>query len=696
MKYLPIILTLGVSFFSATGCLPTYATDEAENELFDMSLEELMQVKVVSEATGSKQTVLTAPAIVKIITAADIKAMGATDLDEVLQTVPEVHVTRSNLAYNPIYLLRGNYYNNYENPNVLVLINNIPINLLQYGHVSGVWGGMPVNAIARIEVIRGTGATVHADAFVGAINIVTKGREDIQGTEVGTRLGSFHTKEGWVLHGANYGGFNVAATLEYQDTDGPKEVITEDWQTVLDKRLGTHASWAPGPINTQHRSYEARLEVAKEHWQWRAGLQQRDHVGRGAGVILALDPFGLVKAQRLNTDLTYHHPQLATHWELTAQASYYHDYWGMEVPSFVLPPGTGGGAFPEGKQMNTRMSEAHTAVNLFTFYTGWPTHTVRVEAGYTHADLYNVMSWRNYNNRTNQWLGKMVDFSDTPYSALPEMTRRNWRLFIQDAWQFHPQWELTVAWRHYNYSDFGNTDNPNLGLVWHPSDKWTAKLLYARAFRAPSFAELYAANATNVGNPQLKPELIDTLELALDYQVTSQLQFTGNMFYNRVTDSITTTDIPNQLQHYQNSGTRTGYGLSLAAQWKPSKNWTLQGHYDFQTATDQDSRHIPNSPRQKFYLRTDWRFLPGWNLNTQANWVGSSYRSVGDSRPPISAYTTVDVTLRYQQEKQPWEVGLSVRNLLDTDAYEPSSAGNPTDLPLAGRSVWGEVRYRFK
>ena len=38
-----------------------------------------------------------------------------------------------------------------------------------------VWGGMPVEAISRIEVIRGPGSALYgADAFAGVINIVTK------------------------------------------------------------------------------------------------------------------------------------------------------------------------------------------------------------------------------------------------------------------------------------------------------------------------------------------------------------------------------------------------------------------------------------------------------------------------------------------------------------------------------------------
>ena len=132
---------------------------------------------------------------------------------------------------------------------ILVLINGIPITNLFQGDRSEVWGGMPVEAIARIEVIRGPGSAVYgADAFAGVINIITKTKQDISGTEVGGRGGSFNTWDAWVLHGDTWGGFDVAATFEFHHTDGQRRFIDADAQTGSDRALGTNASLAPGPV----------------------------------------------------------------------------------------------------------------------------------------------------------------------------------------------------------------------------------------------------------------------------------------------------------------------------------------------------------------------------------------------------------------------------------------------------------------
>lgn len=92
--------------------------------------------------------------------------------------------------------------------------------------------------------------------------------------------------------------------------------------------------------------------------------------------------------------------------------------------------------------------------------------------------------------------------------------------------------------------------------------------------------------------------------------------------------------------------------------------------------------------------------MPNWQFSPQAKWIVGRSRVAGDSRPAIDDYTWVDLTLRRQRLAEHWEVAFSVRNLFNANAREPSLAGQPAaaipnDLPLAGRSFFGEVRLNF-
>lgn len=109
------------------------------NDLLSLSLEDLLDIKIVTIATGKQQSQIEAPAITTVITAADIEAMGATDLDEILESVPGLHVTYAAAFKNPAYIIRGLYST--DNPEVLMLINGIPAKQLYAGNRGIAWGG---------------------------------------------------------------------------------------------------------------------------------------------------------------------------------------------------------------------------------------------------------------------------------------------------------------------------------------------------------------------------------------------------------------------------------------------------------------------------------------------------------------------------------------------------------------------------
>src|SRR3990172_1282918 len=223
-KFIEQLLIMLLSAIWATGA---HAAPQSEEEELALAYGDK---SFVSIASGSRQPIGRAPSVASVITAEDIASIGAADLDEVLETVPGLHVSRSPLGYNPIYTIRG--IHTQYNPQVLMLVNGIPITGVTFGDRSIVWGGMPVENIARIEVIRGPGSALYgADAFSGVINIIPKTAADIDGTQLGLRAGSFNSRDAWVQYGGTWGGFDAAAYLRAGRTDGQHQIISEDAQS---------------------------------------------------------------------------------------------------------------------------------------------------------------------------------------------------------------------------------------------------------------------------------------------------------------------------------------------------------------------------------------------------------------------------------------------------------------------------------
>ncbi|MGH8646865.1 MAG: TonB-dependent receptor plug domain-containing protein, partial [Gammaproteobacteria bacterium] len=255
--------------------------------------------QAISIATGYDKPIVRAPAVASVITDEEIRAIGATTLDEVIETVAGVHLSTTD-AVNTIFTVRG------ITSRVLVLLNNVPVAQGLFVNAFGQLNNVQINNIERIEVIRGPGSAVYgADAFAGVINIVTKTATDIKGTELGARAGSFDTYDGWFLHGGQYGGFDVALSASGRTTNGFDETIEADAQTRFDALFGTRASLAPSSINVGKDLIDARADVSRGPWTLRAGYFGQLHLGTGVGISRSLDPHGEANYELVNSDLTY-------------------------------------------------------------------------------------------------------------------------------------------------------------------------------------------------------------------------------------------------------------------------------------------------------------------------------------------------------------------------------------------------------
>lgn len=693
MRLSPCFLAILIAT-SATNAIAQFALEEE-----DLSMA-YGDKDFVLIATGNKQLVRNAPSTATVITAEEISAMGATDLDEVMEAIPGIHVNRSTNGYLPIYVFRG-IYSTY-NPQVLMLVNGKPVTDMFAGNRGNIWGGLPLENISRIEVIRGPGSALYgADAYAGTINIVTKTAAEIAGTQFGVRAGSYDTWSSWVQSGGNLGPIDVAAYVQVGATNGQNQTIRQDYQSsVLDPAFGTHASLAPGSVNLGRELFDAALDLGYDKWRMRVGVKDRLNLETGAGVSNALDPYGSNTSHRVNADLTWQDAQFAKDWSLSFDARFLH--LSEETDLTIYPPGAKlpTGTFPNGMIGSPSRWQKQYGLSTTAQYTGFKDHRVRMGAGHDVLDLYKVRETKNFTfvGLLPSPLPSVVDVTDTNPYVRPHKRHLNY-LYVQDEWSFARDWALTAGLRYDHYSDFGATTNPRLALVWNARQDLTAKVMYGTAFRAPSVNESASvSNPVAVGNPNLQPEKIETLEAGISWQARPDTQLNLTLFSHKMSDIIrlTTNAVAATGKTYQNTGEQTGNGGELEVIWDATKSLRISGNYAYQKNVDKATEHDAGyAPHHMIYTRADWRFTPGWQLNGQVNYVADRNRAWGDTRAQIPDYTTVDLTLRTGQPKQGWEVAASVRNLFDADVREPSQTGSGItyDLPMPGRTFWLQGRY---
>ncbi|MGH1441169.1 MAG: TonB-dependent receptor plug domain-containing protein [Cellvibrionaceae bacterium] len=718
-----LLATLGLHASSLSyGQSSNYGKDL---DYLSLTLEELGKIKV-SIATGNNTPIEQAPAVATVITAQQIEAMGARTLDEVLETVPGLHVSISGTnRLDSIYSIRGIHTS--FNPQVLLLINNTPLQSPFQGGRPTLFR-QPVNSIEKIEVIRGPGSAVYgADAFSGVINIITKTAKDIAGNEIGIRSGSFDYQEAWIQTGTQHEDWGMSFTLNYQHSNGDKErTINSDFQTMLDSNssYSTNSSLSPGSLSTRYEVVDATIAVENQNWKANIRAWESDNTGNGAGGAQALDPKSGDNYTLYTADAAFQTSDWFDGWTNSAKLNY--TYYKLDSNFILLPPNTrvaisGGNiavdpnnnldplpgstifTFTEGLIGNPNAKTEDAQIELTSTYKNLNNHQIRLSTGSRHQTI-RTSETKNFgpgvisDSSPTTLDGTLTDVSGTNNIYLPDSSRTVNYLSLQDEWNIQENWKLVTGIRHDKYSDFGSTTNPRLALVWQKSEKLSTKILYGSAFRAPSFAELgFQNNPAAIGNKNLDPEKIDTYEVAFSYQPYSSFRTDLSLYYYQAKDLIEYVFTPDAggLQA-QNVRDQDGHGFEWEASWELTQNFRINTNYAWQRSEDSDSgQEIADAPQQQLTLSSFWKIAPQWLLSSQINWVADRKRAQSDARSDIDDYTLVDLTLKRQNAYKNLDVGLGIRNLFDEDAREPSDGIIADDFPLEGRSFWAELRYQF-
>ncbi len=691
------------------------AEAEPVDDFFAMSPAELAATSVTI-ATGTAKSVSQSAAVTSVITAEQIKAMGATELHQVLETVPGMHGSLQASTGDYHYSLRG--IANATNSEILMLLNGTRYSL---PYVGTTLTGMELSleAIQQIEVIRGPGSALYgADAFAGVINIITKKAKDIDGTTVGGRVGDHDTQSGWGQHGTTWAGWDIATSLQYQHTGGDNSrVLKTDLQTVLDKSRGTNASNAPGSMNTNYESYNGHLNLQRKHWD--IGFWAFDQQGGSrAGTAVALDPKGNITGGQYLGDVRFSTADWFNDWELLAHGSYLRaDFL---APLQVFPDGTKlpidqyGNILPKRivdivaiptfqNGVNARVGrvEEIPAFELSSIYKGWANHLLRASAGY-RSEIITTSETKNYGPGVLAGAaspttinGTLTSVTNTPYVYLANMHRSVWSYVLQDEWKLAEDWQLTAGGRYDGYSDFGGTFNPRAALVWDVNKQLTTKWMYGKAFRAPGFAEQAAQNnPVRLGNRNLKPETMQTYEWAFDYHPVSSIRTAANLYYYQIKQLIAL--VPEIASStFQNTGTQNGYGAEFEGNWQVNEQWNLMGNYAWQYAlNDKTESRVTGVPTQQVYFAAAWQFIPKWYIQPQIKWVGSRINPIV-SNGPLNDYQTIDLTLRGKKLYGHLNLAASLRNALDTRYQEPASVAIGGNLPMPGRSFYLEASINF-
>ena len=640
-------------------------------------------------ATKRSTSLRKAPAIATIITADEIRNMGARNLLDVLKMVPGFGISITEFGASMVEV-RG--VRTQLSEKILVMVDGHSLNKSFTGSaLYRVAGMLPMENIKQVEVVRGPGSALYGtSAFVATINIITRNAEEIDGLEAKAGGGSFNSFKGNLLGGKAVGdNLTVVGSLDHYQSQGAKLTVGAD------ALRATAFSKAPGTPDLYIKQTDAFLKIGYGDLSFRGQYLTRQE-GMYIGIVSALTD------DSSKSQLDNYWGELAYNLELTDNISsnlklYYDQY--EQDPTMKIYPNGFGGLYPNGMIGKPLLKNRTIGGELQVDWDLFKGNHLIAGISFEEMQQFDVKQLANFNPLTGAPLSSVQEVANWNKDA----TRQIFAAYLQDEWKLPAQVNLTAGLRYDHYSDFGDTINPRIGLVWSFLENADLKLLYGQAFRAPNFQELYNINnATVVGNPHLKPERIQTYEAGVAWRLNRNFATNLNYFFSAINDQIgwVPSTIPGQPAVNSNLGKTETQGVELGFNGAVGADLYWKLNYTYQDPRDiSNNKRLPYVPSHRASGSVNYALTKYLNLHTDLLWTGPRPRNTGDTRAEMPSYTTVDVSATLKNFYKTFEIQATVRNLFDQRYSDPDTSGAaakvPGDFPREGISGFVTASYRF-
>jgi len=513
------LASLVVSFSSLGG---------ANDEFFDLSLRELLQVQVVSKRV---ENVDEAPGVVSVITAADIQRFGARHLRDLIDRLPNTQVIGSALYPHNRTSMRGVTQTHLDDK-VLILLNGRPLRDAGQGGVNGdIYSSFPLALLNQVEIIRGPGSVLYGtNAFAGVINLVTRSVPEEATAQLDLSLGSFATRELSISGAGQFNEVELLGSISSLDSNGDTFANTT-------AELGE-----PGDYKTGRQALESVLQASYKGFTLHSIVNK---VLQKSGNNLLSFPSSDWNISRRFVDLGYQQ-SLNRDWDINANLTYN----GLNNTAGII-----GGT---GRFFRTR------------------------SRGY----LAEVSASGQLNDGLNLVVGSVYDRlkGDNVSDGTLNTDIDTWRasLYAQLDYRFSPEIKFSGGLQVNKPKDDDTDLAPRLAGVFTLADHWSLKLAYDQAYRSAFGLDLFLNASFLLGNPNLEPETINTYSAQLNYKVPST-ELALTYYDSQHSDLISRTIDQSGQATLINDGAMDYSGLELEYQWQLHRDWRWSGNASYQT-----------------------------------------------------------------------------------------------------------------
>jgi iron complex outermembrane recepter protein len=642
-------------------------------DLANQSLEDLMNVKVVSVSRTEEKMSRTAAAIF-VITQEDIRRSGATNIPDLLRMVPGMDVGQIDAN---TWAIGARGFNERFGNELFVMVDGRSIYTPSFGGVYWEALDIPLEDIERIEVIRGPGGSIWGtNAVNGVINIITKKASETKGAVV--TAGGGNIDQGFGL--AQFGGA-VGKSTDYR-------VFTKYF-------------------NQDHLPAPAGGDGGDGWHSLRAGFRADTTLSPRDSLTFQGDLYSMRIG---NAAFTF--PSVTTP---------------APVPTDLLVNMAGG--YIQG--VWSRAISARSGTTLQISYDRYKRNdTVGDDRGTLNLDFSHHFEWGERNAFV--WGVNFLD-SDAQSrgtffaSFIPaDLNLRVYGAFIQDEIAISPdQLYLTVGAKleHNHYTGFNLM--PSARIAWTPTPKQTLWAAVSDAVRSPAEIDTnFRANLAGfyvpgdptpflvayIGNPNVQDESLIAYEFGYRRVIGKQFSIDFSSYYNDYNHQDTTEPAPEFFEPtpapahivipvtYENLMYGETQGIEVFGTWKVTNHWTLNPGYAFEEIhmhlrpTSQDTTSVAAaegaSPHHSAELRSRVDLPHG------LTWDSSAYFVDRLTDPAEPSYTRLDSQLSWRFGEG-GSISLVGQNLLKSVHQEFADSTNSARTNLMKRSAYVKFTWKF-
>ncbi len=598
-------------------------------------------------ATMSPHQTRTAPASVTIVPREELEIRNANNVLEAVRGQPGVTMTGQGTAGRKTITLRG-----MDGRHVLTMVNGRRIAASDdiVGHSDYQYNWTPMSSIERIEIIRGPMSTLYgSEALGGVVNVITRRPTDKWEGELSL---------GGATLANSAGGDQTNAAVYLGGPVGEKLTLRLTGQTAYNQSIASESDPAVSGIEG------SKINMGSI----------------GATIDLTANQ---------TLDLDYAGGLERRFFDASSRGKYYENHYDIRRDQGSV---VWNGDF---EKWNGQMRAYRSEIDITNYRTNGQSPSEPQNMKEEVVDGYASTTFGRHRLTGGGEL-RREELAHAELVGGDDSARHN-ALFLQDEIELGHGLTFTVGARYDDHEIFGNEISPRAYLVWEASDDLVVKGGYGHAFKAPTLKQIspnyrYEGSSYDVlGNPDLRPESLDSFELGADWQV-GDVALTGTVFYSKVRDLIASTKISpagqRSVYQYQNVDRARIMGLEAGAVWDISPSFAWSTSLTLLKTEDQDTgEQLEYRPKLSAASALDWVGPAGWSARVGLEYTGKQYTASGD----LPDYILWNASLAKDFGKQvTLRIGLD--NIGDVNLEDKSP-----DFQYAerGRTVFANLQMRF-